>query len=154
MTPLDRRQLLQSLAAAGGVALGVNAGWTAPAARQKDLIRLENQQPGTTDWQLTYTRVDPATKYRSPLIEGYVSHASVQAGDRLEFFVSVQPESPVTIDVYRLGYYQGKGGRFMTRIGPVACRPQETPGIGKERLRECEWTPTAALDIPKDWVSD
>jgi hypothetical protein len=41
MHALDRRQLLQGLAA---------------APRKADLIRQENKRPGTTDWQLTYTR--------------------------------------------------------------------------------------------------
>jgi hypothetical protein len=35
-----------------------------------DLVRRENQKPGTRDWILKNTRIDPATKYRCPWIEG------------------------------------------------------------------------------------
>jgi hypothetical protein len=53
-------------------------------AARRDVIRRENKRPGTTDWQLKYTRVDPATQYRCPWIEGYVSKASVRAGESLD----------------------------------------------------------------------
>src|SRR5437763_16842483 len=42
-----------------------------------DLIARENQRPGTRDWMLSNTRIDPKTKYRCPWIEGYCSHTSV-----------------------------------------------------------------------------
>jgi hypothetical protein len=50
MTPLSRRQLLQSLAAAGAVTLARPAS----GALQRDLIKAENDKPGTSDWQLMY----------------------------------------------------------------------------------------------------
>src|SRR5438045_3211410 len=117
MTPLDRRQLLRGLAAAGAVSLAEPV-----LAADRDRIRAENQREGTTDWQLTYTRVDPAAKYRSTMIEGFASRASIRAGDKLDFFVSADPASPVVIDLYRLGHYQGRGGRFLTRLGPFPCK--------------------------------
>ena len=42
------------------------------------IVRKENERPGTRDWLLTKTRVDPATKYRCPWIEGYCSRTSVR----------------------------------------------------------------------------
>src|SRR5687767_9204713 len=130
MFPLDRRQLLRGLTAAGAVSLFDRDALAEPR-RDRDLIRNENSLPGTTDWQLTYTRVDPATKYRSPLIEGYASRASVRAGDRIDFHVSTSADTPFTIDLYRLGYYQGRGGRHLTRLGPFPGKPQETPAVGE-----------------------
>jgi hypothetical protein len=152
MDPINRRQLLHSLTAAGAVALG---GPTllraAPVDRER--IKAENQHEGTLEWQLTYTRVDPKTKYRSTMIEGYVSHMSLAAGDKLSFFVSTDPPSPFVIDLYRLGYYQGRGGRFLQRLGPFDGKTQPTPPVGDGRVRECQWEPCTALEIPKDWVS-
>src|SRR3954452_12918489 len=109
MPPLDRRQLLASLAAAP---------LTAP--RKADLIRDENKREGTTDWQLTYTRTDARARYRCPWIEGYASRTSVEAGGSIDLFVSTQPASRFVIDLYRLGHYQGKGGRHVLRLGPFA----------------------------------
>ncbi len=154
MTPLNRRQLIQGLAGAGALAaLGSGVILGADARPDRERIKVENDQPGTTDWQLTYTRVDPKTKYRSTMIEGFVSRASVRAGDRLDFFVSSEPPSPVVIDLYRLGYYQGKGGRHVQRLGPFPVQTQPTPPVGEQRLRECQWTVSTSLEIPKDWVS-
>src|SRR5262245_20065124 len=147
MPPLDRRALLQTLAAAPLAAPLV------AAEPRRDHIRDENKQPGTTDWQLTYTRVDPKTKYRCPWIEGYAGSASVRPGDKVDLFVSTNPASPFVIDIYRLGYYQGKGGRHLTRLGPFKGTPQPTPPVGAERLRECRWEKCTSLEVPKDWVS-
>lgn len=145
---LDRRQLLQTTAA------GTLATLTADAAAQdRDRIKAENDRDGTTDWQLTYTRVAPKTGYRSTLIEGYVSRASVRAGDKLEFHISTDPPTPFHIDLYRLGYYRGTGGRHVLRLGPFPGKAQPTPPVGDQRLRECQWESCTSLEIPRDWVS-
>ena len=116
-------------------------------------VRAENEKAGTTDWLLTNTRVDPATKYRCPWIEGYCSRNSVRAGERLSIMVSTNPASRFVIDIYRLGYYGGKGGRHMLRLGPLEGKPQPDPPVGEERVRECRWEPAVTFPIPKDWLS-
>jgi hypothetical protein len=154
MSDLDRRELLRGLAGAAALtALAPASARPAGEPRAAERIRAENDREGTTDWQLTYTRVDPKTKYRSRLIEGFVSRPSVRSGDKLEFFVSTDPPSSFVIDLYRLGYYQGKGGRHVLRLGPFKGDAQPTPPVGDERLRECRWEPSATLDVPRDWVS-
>ena len=148
---LGRRDLLKGAAAVGLAAvLGPD---TAPAERRRDLIRAENDKPGTTDWMLTNTRIDPKSKYRCPWVEGYCSHTSLRAGDTLAIMVSTNPPSPFVIDVYRLGYYGGKGGRHVDRLGPFKGKVQPEAEIGEERLRECRWEPATKLTIPKDWPS-
>src|SRR5512133_1746456 len=82
-------------------------------AAHPEAVRLENERPGTRDWILQKTRVDPATKYRCPWIEGYCSRTSVQAGETIRFHVSTNPPSPFTIDLYRMGFYGGAGGRHV-----------------------------------------
>src|SRR5262249_19539587 len=124
-----------------------------PTTKQGDLIRAENEKPGTADWLLKNTRIDPATKYRCPWIEGYCSHTSLRAGDELAIMVSTNPPSPFIIDLYRLGYYGGKGGRHLMQLGPFQGKVQPDPEVGVERVRECRWEPSAKLVIPKDWPS-
>ncbi|HEV3262901.1 MAG TPA: N,N-dimethylformamidase beta subunit family domain-containing protein, partial [Gemmataceae bacterium] len=152
---LDRRNLLKGAAAAGlASVLDPLAGALArPAPARRDLIRSENDKPGTTDWLLKNTRVDPKTRYRCPWIEGYCSHTSLRAGDTLRIMVSTNPPSPFVLDLYRLGYYGGKGGRHLRRLGPFKGKVQPDPDVGKERLRECRWEPAVKLIIPKDWPS-
>ena len=116
-------------------------------------IPSENARPGSSDWQLTYTRIDPATKYRCPWIEGYVSHASILAGEELTLFVSANPQAKFKVDFYRLGYYGGAGGRHLLALGPFDGVIQPDPPVGEERIRECKWTATTTLKIPADWPS-
>jgi hypothetical protein len=143
----NRRDVLRAATAAAiAPALGALA-----APRQPDLIRAENARPGTTDWMLTNTRVDPATKYRCPWVEGYCSRTSVRAGDELAIMVSTNPPSPFVLDLYRLGYYGGKGGRHLQRLGPFKGTAQPDPPVGPERLRECRWEPATTVRIPADW---
>ncbi len=162
MPHLDRRQLLRSLAGAGALAALGPAALPARESAAPDRIRAENDREGTTDWQLTYTRIDPRSRCtrfggglggRSTLIEGFASRTSVRPGERLDFLVSTDPPSPFVLDLYRLGYYQGKGGRHVRRLGPFPGRAQPTPPAGAERLRECRWEPPATLEVPHDWVS-
>jgi hypothetical protein len=154
---LDRRQLLKGMAAAG---LTSALGTLACEARshgflgaRRDLVRAENDLPGTTDWMLTNTRVDPATRYRCPWIEGYCSKTSVRAGERLAISVSTNPASSFVIDIYRLGYYGGAGGRFLERLGPFRGEVQPDPPVGDERERDCRWEPATEITVPRDWPS-
>jgi hypothetical protein len=147
----SRRDVLHGAAAAGLASLLAPLATAEPARR--DLIPAENERPGTTAWMLDNTRVDPKAKYRCPWVEGYCSHTSLRAGDTLRVMVSTNPPSPFVLDLYRLGYYQGKGGRHLLRLGPFKGQVQPDPEVGPERLRECRWEPSATLTIPKDWPS-
>lgn len=147
---LNRRGLLRSAVAAGfvpAVAAPVRV------SHGSTLVSAENERPGTREWMINNVRVDPATKYRCPWIEGYASRTSVRAGESISFHVSTNPASPFTIDVYRLGYYQGHGGRLMASLGSFTGSVQPDPPIGEKRVRECVWEPATALTIPQDWLS-
>jgi hypothetical protein len=145
-----RRALLKAAALAGaGAAIPLDA---APAAAS-GLIATENAKPGTADWQLTYVRPEKTGAWRTKLIEGYCSRTSVRAGETVAFHLSVLPEAKVTIDIFRMGYYGGLGGRHMQTIGPIDVKTQEVPKPGEHRLRECAWPVATELKIPADWLS-
>lgn len=149
---IQRRQWLQA-AAAGASLLATRPSVSHAIPPTRRLVLEENQRPGTRDWMLQQTRVEPETRYRSSSVEGYCSHTSLRAGELLSFHVSAAPAAEVTIDIYRLGYYQGHGGRFMHRLGPVVASPQSEPEVGAKRLRDCAWPATFQLTIPADWPS-
>ncbi|MDF2714631.1 MAG: hypothetical protein K0R28_1556 [Paenibacillus sp.] len=121
----------------------------------------ENKMPGTLDWQMTRFRFDSADTVqtsliaglRSSTIEGYASRTSVYPGETIDFMVSVEPACRFTMDVYRLGYYGGTGGRHMCCLGTFDGEAQPVPVETVERLRECNWRPSTTLQIPDDWVS-
>ena len=155
---IRRRDLIKGVVSAGAVAAlsgcvsGPGRRRTAARGRLNPIER-ENRQPGTRDWLLTNTRIEPSTKYRSPWVEGYCSHCSASVGDTISFHASTKPAGRLFIDIFRMGYYDGAGGRLMARLGPLEGKTHPDPAIGPQRLRECQWPPCARLTIPRDWVS-
>ena len=148
---VTRRTALKGLAGAGAVA--ALAGCAGLPAGRRNRIAEENAKPGTRDWMLTNTRIDPATKWRCPWIEGFSSHTRVRAGDTIQFFVSTNPASDFTVEIYRLGYYGGAGGRLMKTFEAIPGKAQPEPAVGAKRLRNCAWEPSLSLKIPADWLS-
>ena len=138
-----------SALASSNLVLGAERG---PVADPR-LIERENRQIGARDWQLTRVRLDHRNGFRSPWIEGYCSRQSVEAGDSLDLMVSTDPEERFVIEIFRTGYYSGRGARLMTTLGPFQGRKQAIPPIGAKNLRECQWEPTTTIQIPDDWPS-
>ena len=95
-------------------------------------IETENQLAGTTDWKLSV----PATNRE---IEGYASATSVNHGGAISLYVNTTAPA-YTIDVFRMGWYGGRGGRRV--LGPIQATgtrqiiptPNSTTG-----LVDCAW---------------
>jgi len=124
------RSMLRGMcvSAAVGLALG-----PAAAAAQSNPIVIENQQPGTSAWELTKPGNDTTSQ-----IKGYGSATSVNKGETITFHVSANPAQTYTIDIYRLGWYQGLGGRLMQHIGPLNAVTQPTcPTDATTGMIEC-----------------
>ncbi|MFO1440196.1 MAG: DUF6605 domain-containing protein [Verrucomicrobiaceae bacterium] len=117
-----------------------------------NVIQQENAREGSIDWQLTRMRLD-GSGYRSPVIEGYCSRQSVKAGEVLDVFVSTKPAAKFKIEIFRTGFYGGRGARKLAELGPFDGKEQPTPAIGEKRLRECQWEKCTSITIPADWVS-
>lgn len=123
------------------------------AERDAELIRRENALEGARDWQLTRVKLDDSTGVRTSLIEGYCSRQSVAAGESLDIMVSTKPARPFKIEIFRTGYYGGRGARLMKSLGPFEGLSQPVPEIGAKNLHECRWKPSTTLTIPADWPS-
>jgi hypothetical protein len=142
----SRRQVIQSALAASAAA---------PAQQTAAPVSIveENRRPGALDWQLTRVRLDARNGYRTSFLEGYCSHQSIEAGESLRLFVSAKPARRFTVEIFRMGYYGGRGARLLTTLGPFPAKPQPDPPEEAKRLRQCRWEASAELTIPKDWVS-
>ncbi|AUT02716.1 hypothetical protein CLI64_21230 [Nostoc sp. CENA543] len=104
-------------------------------------IIIENQKVGTTAWQLT----NPATRRE---IEGYASLTSVNRGDTIKLFVNTK-EPNYTIEIFRMGWYGGAGGRQMAAAIKRVGVKQPPPIIDKATgLIECDWKDPYILKIP------
>lgn len=124
----------------------------AAAQTAENPIRDENRKAGAKDWQLTRVRAD-GSGMRSPWIEGYCSKQSVAAGETIDIMVSTDPARRFHVEIFRMGYYGGRGARHMTTLGPFEGTTQPTPKPGPKDLHECRWAPAAQLTIPHDWPS-
>ena len=142
---VTRRRILQTGAAPALLAAG---------ARDNPVVQ-ENRRPGTLEWQLRHYSLDrgAGSGLRSPRLEGYCSEVSVYPGDKIRFLVSTDPPRPFVIDIYRTGYYGGKGAKHYARLGAFQGEPQPVALMGMERVRECAWRPVTELTIPPDWPS-
>jgi hypothetical protein len=99
----------------------------------------ENGKPGSTGWRLTA----PADKSQ---IEGYADHTSVAVGEAVTLYVSTVAPS-FHVEAYRMGYYQGQGGRLIwqspDQAGEHQAKPQVKFGIN---MVEARWRPS--LTVP------
>jgi len=133
------------------------ASCSAPKPGENSIVA-ENHLPGTTDWLIS-VKCDscgpPNHRYcRRPQIEGYCSETSVAAGDSVNLYISTNPVSRFTIEIYRMGYYQGKGGTLKKSIGPLQGKVQVNADPDpKTNFVECKWDASYQLVIPPDWLS-
>ncbi len=104
----------------------------------------ENAHPGTLDWVCNFVQPDHA-------LEGYASQVSAVAGDDVALFVNTTAQA-VQVQAYRMGYYQGLGGRLVWQSDMVAAGQQDqpvvAPGLGTVT---CPWTPTMTISITDEW---
>lgn len=112
-------------------------------ALAQNVIQTENARPGTTNWQITNLS-------NNHEIEGYASLTSVNRGGSITFYVN-SSDPNYTLQVYRMGWYGGLGGRDMGINVTLARQAQPLPTINATTgLIECAWSPSYTLTIPND----
>ncbi len=133
---------------------------TTPTANNP--IARENAYPGTSNWKI------PPSKGASTQIQAYADATSVQPGQKLTFYVSTQKGgTPYFIDIYRIGWYGGVGGRLMASlptqrgyaqgyydavgnklVGCLSCVIDPRTG-----LVEANWLPSFTFSVPAGWIT-
>ncbi len=114
---------------------------------------VENQQPGSANWQMWLNGRTPADDIGKQ-IKGYASATSVNKNGSITFYVTVTPAQTYTMDIYRMGWYQGLGGRLMQQVGPLnGIQQPDCPADATTGLIECAWTSSYTLTIPPTWTS-
>ena len=159
MVPMNRVELLRTLRRVrmngrllGGLLaltlIAVVAAMVSPLAADNPVV-LENQQPGSDGWFPSNLADDLAGQ-----IKGYASATSVHQNESLTFYVSVNPAQAFTIDIYRLGWYGGLGGRLRQHVGPLGGVQQPPCDMDAVTgLLTCNWASSYVLTVPTDWTS-
>jgi len=112
-------------------------------------IATENTKPGGTGWQ------QPAT-IGAPLVQGYGQYTSVACGGTIGLYLGTQSPTPVPVqvEVWRLGDYQGTGGRLVwtsPTLTVAAPGTWETVASATDEVT-APWEETAVLAVPHSWT--
>lgn len=120
---------------------------------ERNRIVLENRHPGNGGWQLPWSGYTVSDDINLQ-IKGYAGAESAAPGGTVPLKVTVAPAASYTVDVFRLGYYQGLGGRLIEHLGPFSGAPQPKCGIDQNTLMNvCAWSTSLALHVPETWIS-
>src|SRR5215469_14714717 len=123
----------------------------ATSATAANPVQRENSRPGNPGWQI------PAGA--GTVITGYASEASVTPGQSFHLHVAAPSGSRYRVLVYRLGWYQGIGGRLIMCV--PGCRsshaaitqPPPTTPRSATGLFRAPWLVTDRVEIPPAAVS-
>jgi hypothetical protein len=112
-----------------------------PSGVTSSAMIAENQRPGTTDWELSSA---PAT---SGTIAAFADTTYAAAGQAVRLYVTTTAPTFHAV-AYRMGWYQGKGGREIWTSPEVAGRVQpQCPLTAGVNMVSCDnWS--AALTMP------
>jgi len=149
---MSRRRFVQGLAAMTAM-LSSARGWGRAryAVAASNPTQVENSKPGSSDWEVTKVALNRE-------IEGYASRTSVNRGEQIELLVNTT-DPTYTIDVFRIGWYNGLGARrilpTINRNGIAQAAPVVDPVTG---MVECNWVDpyvllTVSATDPSEWPS-
>lgn len=100
----------------------------------------ENEKPGTTDWTLTGGQIP------TEQLAGFADKTSYASGDPVTLRVTSQVPT-WTAEVYRLGFYQGTGGRLVWTSQPQTGQVQPAPRVLEGNMvSAATWSPSLKID--------
>ncbi len=117
---------------------------------QTNSIVLENAKPGNppSEWDISGDG--------DPTIQGFATDISVNKGDTVHFKIATDATA-YQIKIYRLGYYNTNGARFVTNILPSVSLPQTQPApildIATGLLDCGNWAESASWQVPTNATS-
>ena len=121
-----------------------------PCGPSGNKIACENAKPGTDPeiWDI-YGAGDAS-------IQGFAADISVNVGQRVDFKIKTDA-SAYTIDIYRTGWYQGLGARWIDAVPANAAVSRSQPNCitdSTTELYDCgNWGVSASWNVPSSAVS-
>ena len=145
---------MAALALAVGALLVTGGSVAEPAGAAGNPIQTENALAGTTSWGPPQQGL---TAQNQHALEGYASEISVQPGDTIHLHVSTSPAARYRIQMYRLGWYGGSGGRLLGCIPSCGGDEQGTaysvPSLDGNGYVDAGWPISDTFTIPSNAVS-
>ncbi|GAB3109079.1 hypothetical protein GCM10027160_07920 [Streptomyces calidiresistens] len=84
-------------------------------------------------------------------IKGYSSVGAVAPGESIDFRVTVNPPRRFTIDIYRIGHYDGAGARHVSSSPTLMGTSQSAPLVADRTVCCHHWWLSWRLPVPTDW---
>lgn len=120
-------------------------------AMANDIV-CENSKPGNPSSEWDISTGDAG----DPTIQGFATDISVNQGGTIFFKINTSARA-YAIKIYRIGYYQGNGARFITSVTPSATLPQNQPTCISDNtthLVDCgNWAMSASWQVPASATS-
>ena len=117
---------------------------------QTNSIVIENALPGTPSSQWDISGAGDTS------IQGFATDISVNQGGTISFKIKT-PASAYRIDIYRIGYYQGNGARYITTVMPSVSLPQSQPAPVTDPTTGLmdygKWAVSASWQVPTNATS-
>ncbi len=111
---------------------------------ESEWIIQQNELPGTTAWNITGPQTPTG-------IMGYANHVQATDGQTVTLYVSTQASS-FHVDAFRMGYYQGKGGRLVWKSSETTGNVQPScPLATGINMIQCNWSPSLSFTITSSW---
>ena len=108
-------------------------------------VQEENARPGTSDWNIPVLGDQHA-------IEGYFDTVSATHGDEVRLYVSTTAAT-YHVEAYRMGWYQGLGGRLIWSSAELPGREQNAPDVdSKTNMVDTQWADPLPIGINTDFV--
>lgn len=122
--------------------------WLVQTDGAQPSVAAENELPGTTAWRLPGPAADVGGLAHGDVV-GYVEREAVRVGQTERIYVSAPGSRSVRIQIFRMGWYGGRGGREVLESRPLRavtqppCTHRYATG-----LTECAWRPTLTFVVP------
>ena len=132
-TTTDHEHVAKKTSSHHGIELPT-AGW----------VLAENRLAGTNAWVVGSVPIPHS-------IEGYPDHVSAKAGDTVALHVSSTAKT-FHVEAYRMGWYQGYGGRLIWKSAETPGSIQAIPGpTSSVNMIECNWAPSVRFKVTSTW---
>jgi hypothetical protein len=127
--------------------------WFVPTRGAPPTVAAENRQQGTSGWRLPGPRSEVGGLAYGP-VRGYVSSQAVLPGQVERVYVNAAGSRRVRIQIFRIGWYHGLGGRAV--LASPWLRAEAQPPcthVHATGLTQCDWRPTLSFRVPSALAS-
>lgn len=113
---------------------------------------LENRKPGSRGWSIPQAGKVLGSDSTGQ-VKAFFGASSVDRGGSIDLKISTSSPGPVDYEIYRMGWYQGLGGRLVDKRVVDAVRQPACVTDSRTGMLSCPWATTTTVQVPPEWMS-